>query len=77
MVFDKMKDLASGHEEQVDGAIDKGGDAVETKTDGRLPGIDEGGSRLKDMVGSNDSDAPDGPDDDVAAAGGSPGSGQV
>lgn len=50
---DKIKDASSGHEEQVDGAIDQGGDFIDSKTDGKYASqVDQGQQFLKDQLGT-------------------------
>jgi len=48
---DKIKDALSGHEDQAEGAIDKGGDFVDSKTDGKHAGqVDQAQDFLRDQV---------------------------
>ena len=51
-ILDKLKDAASGHEEQVNQAIDQAGDAVDQKTGGQYEGqVDQAQDFLKDKIG--------------------------
>lgn len=48
---DKIKDAISGHEDQIDGAIDHGGDFIDSKTDGKHAGqVDQGQDFLKEQL---------------------------
>ena len=48
---DKIKDAISGHEDKIDGAIDQGGNFVDSKTDGKYAGhVDQGQDFLKEQL---------------------------
>lgn len=48
---DKVKDALAGHESQVEGAIDKGGDFMDSKTGGtHASQVDQGQDFLKDQL---------------------------
>ena len=48
---DKAKDLLHGHEDKVDGAIDKGADAVQDKTPDQVDGmVDTAADKAKDVL---------------------------
>lgn len=50
-ILDKLKDAASGHEEQVNQAIDQAGDVVDQKTGGQYEGqVDQAQDFLKDQL---------------------------
>lgn len=62
-IFDKAKDAAQGHEEQVGAGIDKGTDALNEKTGGKYGDqIDKGGDFAKGQFGAGDQEggAPEG-----------------
>ncbi len=50
---DKAKDLANDHEEQVDGGIEKAGDAAGDRL-GHADQIDKGADKLQGMTGDGD-----------------------
>ncbi|MER5183534.1 antitoxin [Streptomyces sp. NPDC002896] len=51
-MMDKIKQLLKGHESQTDRAIDKSGDYIDDKTQGRYRGqVDTAQDRLKDEFG--------------------------
>ncbi|WP_432485919.1 antitoxin [Kineococcus esterisolvens] len=53
-IADKAKDLAGGHEQQTDQAIDKAGDAVDAKTGGKSAGaVDTAQGKADDAVGGD------------------------
>ena len=50
-IFDKAKDALSGHSEQVAAAIDKAGDFVDEKTEGKYAEqVDKGQDMAKDKL---------------------------
>ncbi|WAU83509.1 antitoxin [Streptomyces sp. Qhu-G9] len=59
-VMDKIKGMLKGHPEQTGKGVDKGGDFVDDRTQGKYSGhVDTGQDRLKDQFGSNpDQDRP-------------------
>ncbi|MGW1029627.1 antitoxin [Streptomyces sp. NPDC002577] len=59
-MMDKIKQLLKGHESQADKAIDKSGDYIDDKTQGRYSGqVDTAQDRLKDEFGiSRDQEPP-------------------
>lgn len=57
-IFDKAKDLAGEHSDQVEGGIDKAGDMVDDKTGGKFEGqVDQGQDFLKDQIGGGGENA--------------------
>ncbi|MFI6273723.1 antitoxin [Streptomyces sp. NPDC050988] len=59
-VMDKLKGMLKGHPDQANKGVDKAGDMVDEKTQGKYSGqVDSGQDRLKDQFGSNpDQDRP-------------------
>ncbi|MEO3973098.1 antitoxin [Streptomyces sp. CAU 1734] len=58
-VLDKLKNMLKGHESQVDKGVDKAGDAVDAKTQGKYSRqVDTGQDRLKDQFGTGGRDKP-------------------
>ncbi|MQS37852.1 antitoxin [Streptomyces katsurahamanus] len=58
-MMDKLKHLLKGHETQVDKGVDKAGDAVDTKTQGKYSGhVDTAQEKLKDQYGTGRHDQP-------------------
>ena len=58
-LFDKAKDLAGEHGEQVDQGIEKGGDMVDEKTgDKYADKIDQGQQMAKDKLGAGEETPP-------------------
>lgn len=56
-MFDKIKDLADEHANQVEDAIDKVADVVDDKTGGKYTKqIDKGAQKAKGLVGDDASD---------------------
>lgn len=54
-IFDKAKDAAKGHEEQVGSGIDKGTDALSERTGGKYDEhIDKGGDFAKGQFGAGE-----------------------
>ncbi|MGW1892752.1 antitoxin [Streptomyces sp. NPDC002004] len=52
-MMDKIKQMLKGHEHQADQGIDKGGDMVDDKTQGKYQGqVDTAQQRLKDEFGT-------------------------
>ena len=48
---DQIKGAVSGHDDQIEGAIDKGGDFIDSKTDGKYAGqVDQAQGFLKDQL---------------------------
>lgn len=48
---DQIKGAVSGHDDQIEGAIDKGGDFIDSKTDGKYAGqVDQVQDLLKDQL---------------------------
>ncbi|MGW1378894.1 antitoxin [Streptomyces sp. NPDC002446] len=51
-MMDKIKQMLKGHESQTDKGIEKTGDMVDEKTQGKYPGqVDRGQDRLRDEFG--------------------------
>ncbi|MER7771170.1 antitoxin [Kitasatospora sp. NPDC096140] len=49
-MMDKLKNLLKGHEEQADKAVDKAGDAVDERTQGKYSGqVDAGQEQMKNQ----------------------------
>ncbi|MER5766658.1 antitoxin [Streptomyces sp. NPDC001985] len=58
-VMDKLKQMLKGHESQVDKGVDKAGDAVDSKTQGKYSRqVDTGQDKLKDQYGTGRKDQP-------------------
>ncbi|MFJ3305142.1 antitoxin [Streptomyces sp. NPDC086549] len=56
---DKIKGMLKGHEEQAGKAVDKGGDYVDEKTQGKYRSqVDTAQQKLKDELGSQERDYP-------------------
>ncbi|CAL9506098.1 hypothetical protein SUDANB120_03545 [Streptomyces sp. enrichment culture] len=56
-VLDKLKQMLKGHESQADQAIDKGGDMVDKRTQGKYARhVDTAQDRLKDQFGTTGRD---------------------
>ena len=54
---DKIRDAISGHEDKIDGAIDQGGNFVDSKTDGKYAGhVDQGQDFLKEQLRTQSGD---------------------
>lgn len=52
-VMDKLKQMLKGHEEQAGKGVDKGGDYVDDKTQGKYSGhVDTAQERLRQQMGS-------------------------
>jgi MT0933-like antitoxin protein len=61
-IFDKAKDALSGKEADVDAGIDKAGDMVDDKTEGKYAEkVDQGQEMAKDKVGDLLDDKPEAP----------------
>ena len=61
-IFDRAKDALSGHSEQVDAGIDKAGDLVDEKTEGKYAEqVDQGQEMAKDKLGDMTADEPEQP----------------
>ncbi|MFI6682497.1 antitoxin [Streptomyces sp. NPDC050485] len=53
-VMDKLKQMLKGHEEQAGKGIDKAGDFVDEKTQGKYSGqVDTAQDKLKDQLGQD------------------------
>ncbi|WP_030815631.1 antitoxin [Streptomyces sp. NRRL S-337] len=51
-VMDKLKQLLKGHEEQAGKGVDKGGDMLDEKTQGKYSGqVDTAQDKLKEQLG--------------------------
>jgi hypothetical protein len=58
-VLDKLKQMLKGHEDQAGKGIDKGGDYVDERTQGRYGSqVDSAQQRLKDELGGQERDIP-------------------
>jgi hypothetical protein len=61
-IFDKAKDAVSKHSEQIDTGIDKAGDLVDEKTEGKyVEQVDQGQEMAKDKLRDFAADEPDQP----------------
>ena len=61
-IFDKAKDALSGHSEQVDAGIEKAGDMVDEKTEGKYAEqVDQGQEMAKDKLSDMTTDQPEQP----------------
>jgi hypothetical protein len=61
-IFDKAKDAVSEHSEQIDAGIDKAGDLVDDKTQGKyVEQLDQGQEMAKDKLRDSAADEPDQP----------------
>ena len=61
-IFDKAKDAIGEHSEQVDAGIDKAGDLVDEKTDGKyVEQVDQGQEMAKDKIREFTADRPEQP----------------
>jgi hypothetical protein len=61
-IFDKAKDALSGHSEQVAAAIDKAGDFVDEKTEGKYAEqVDKGQDMARDKLADMNADEPEQP----------------
>jgi hypothetical protein len=58
--MDKIKGMLKGHEDQASKGVDKGGDFVDDKTQGKYSGqVDTGQEKLRDQFGTDpDQDRP-------------------
>lgn len=53
-VMDKLKQMLKGHEDQAGKGVDKGGDMVDGKTQGKYSGhVDTAQDRMKDQLRSD------------------------
>ncbi|WEO93925.1 antitoxin [Streptomyces sp. FXJ1.172] len=56
-VMDKLKQMLKGHEEQAGKGIDKGGDMLDEKTQGKYSSqVDTAQDKLKEQLGAQDQD---------------------
>jgi MT0933-like antitoxin protein len=61
-IFDRAKDALSGHSEQVAAAIDKAGDFVDEKTEGKYAEqVDKGQDMARDKLADMNADEPEQP----------------
>ncbi|MFF2659922.1 antitoxin [Kitasatospora sp. NPDC058032] len=50
-MFDKLKSMLKGHEDQTEKGVDKAGDMVDERTQGKYSGqVDTGQEKLKDQL---------------------------
>ncbi|MFF8769340.1 antitoxin [Kitasatospora sp. NPDC015120] len=50
-MFDKLKSMLKGHEDQAEKGVDKGGDMVDERTQGKYSSqVDTGQEKLKDQL---------------------------
>ncbi|MFF2508997.1 antitoxin [Streptomyces sp. NPDC058067] len=58
-MMDKLKSMLKGHEEQAGKGVDKAGDMVDDKTQGKYSGqVDQAQDKLKDQFGRGDQGQP-------------------
>ena len=58
-IFDKAKDALSGQQDKVDEGVDKAGDMVDDKTEGKYAEqVDQGQEMAKDKLGGLTGDQP-------------------
>ncbi|MFF0448348.1 antitoxin [Streptomyces sp. NPDC004609] len=58
-VMDKLKHMLKGHEAQADKGVDKAGDAVDEKTQGKYSGqVDQAQDKMKGQYGGGEGDQP-------------------
>ncbi|MEV4426112.1 antitoxin [Streptomyces sp. R-07] len=61
-VFDKLKGMLKGHEDQASKGIDKAGDMVDEKTQSKYARhVDTAQDKLKQQLGGTDQQRPDSP----------------
>jgi len=61
-IFDKAKEALSGHSEQVEGLIEKAGDFVDEKTEGKYTEqVDQGQEMAKEKLSNHGTDQPEKP----------------
>jgi hypothetical protein len=61
-IFDKAKEALSGHSEQVEGLIEKAGDFVDVKTEGKYTEqVDQGQEMAKEKLSDHGTDQPEKP----------------
>jgi hypothetical protein len=62
-IFDKAKDAMSGQSEQVDAGVEKTGDMVDEKTEGKYTEqVDQGQDMARDKFSDTTTDQPDQPE---------------
>ncbi|MFG2526638.1 antitoxin [Streptomyces sp. NPDC048516] len=58
-MMDKIKSMLKGHESQTEKGIDKGGDMVDDKTQGKYKGqVDTAQEKMRDQFGGEGQDRP-------------------
>jgi hypothetical protein len=61
-IFDRAKEALSGHNEQVEAVIDKAGDFIDEKTEGKYAGqVDQGQQMAKDKLSDRTAGEPEQP----------------
>jgi hypothetical protein len=61
-IFDRAKEALSGHSEQVEAVIDKAGDFIDEKTEGKyVEQVDKGQDMARDKLGDRTTDQPEPP----------------
>jgi hypothetical protein len=54
-MMDKIKSMLKGHEQQTDKGIDRGGDYVDERTQGKYRGqVDTGQEKMREQLGDQD-----------------------
>jgi hypothetical protein len=57
--MDKIKDMLKGHPDQTNKGVDKGGDFIDDRTQGKYSGqVDTGQDKLRDQYGAGKDDRP-------------------
>ncbi|MEU9187414.1 antitoxin [Streptomyces sp. NPDC048484] len=58
-VMDKIKDMLKGHPDQTNKGVDKAGDLIDDRTQGKYSGqVDTGQDKLRDQFGTGKDDRP-------------------
>ena len=61
-IFDRAKEALSGHNEQVEAVIDKAGDFIDEKTEGKyVEQVDKGQDMARDRLSDGTTDQPEPP----------------
>jgi ArsR family metal-binding transcriptional regulator len=61
-IFDKAKDILSGHEDKIDAAIEKAGDVVDERTESKyVEQVDQGQEMVPDKLRDMTGDQPEQP----------------
>ena len=61
-IFDRAKDAMSGHSDQIDAGVEKAGDMVDEKTEGKYAEqVDKGQDMARDKLADMNADEPEQP----------------